>query len=187
MKLKNLFVVIFLISTQTVNAQGTFITFKSKVSDTRLSAKFVEKGKSLESTVSVTEKALIYNPPVVIDFLEKSDSNLHPLVDKTVSYYNALVNEEASDILTYWHPDEREGKSELIGNPNTLERPKKYFRKNSKLKIIGIILHEQTPSVILDMGNRINSFSYKLMQDKFFVTDKPQNDLELSIIEASFH
>ncbi len=162
--------------------------FSAQVSNVRLQSRLIESGKSNDDVVTVTLPAILYPEPIVIEDVRTAGTLNLPEEGKFLVEYTK-VNLEGSpeEIAAYWAPGIREEKMKMI---------RKYFKKNREimakypgLKILAIVRHgDDSISVLQQRSNKIVLGVTIIEKDgRLFLLDKPRNDLELAIIEASFH
>ena len=169
--------------------QNTLIQleFTEKVRNVRLQSQLIESGKSNDDSVTVTVSALLYLEPIAIEDVRKAAAlDLPAEVAFLVDYTKANLEGSPEEIVAYWAPSMREEKMKMIG---------KYYEKNREamaahpgLKIVAIVRHgEDSLSVINKLSEKLVVGVTMIKEDgRLFLTDKPKNDLELAIIEASF-
>ena len=160
--------------------------FTAQVSKVRLSSQLIESGKSRTSSTTINVKSIIYNPPLNVPNVVESKGHENPEISILISYYASIITESGNEILEYWHPAEREGKKALIGNADVLARMKKHFSANPSLEIVGVVYQKESASVLISLGGFVVGNTLRQDGDKLYLSDKPSDDLELAIIEASF-
>lgn len=141
---------------------------------------------SKEETVTVKAKAIVYNPPLVIPDFTQYKEPLDQAVQFIVNYHKTLVNSGPDDISVMWHSGERNGKKELLEREGVLAAMKKHYQSNKRLEIYGIVYQENTESVPMKLGEYVVSFNIVKENGELKLTDNPDDDLEIAIIEASF-
>jgi len=161
--------------------------FTAKVGHVRLQSQLIESGKSNDDFVTVKVSAILYPEPIVIEDVRKAAAlDLPAEVAFLVDYTKANLEGSPEEIVAYWAPSMREEKMKMIG---------KYYEKNREamaahpgLKIVAIVRHgEDSLSVINKLSEKLVVGVTMIKEDgRLFLTDKPKNDLELAIIEASF-
>lgn len=73
----------------------------------------------------------------------------------------------------------------MIENDEIFKRNREYVAKNPGLVIFGLVQHNDSISVL--QGKRVVLGTTKKSENgKRYLLDKPVNDLELAIVEASF-
>lgn len=160
--------------------------FSAKVADVRLSGKLSTQGKRLNSIVSVSVPARVFDEPLVIADVRQAKEIKVPEIDRFIDYQKALIGGSADEILAFWHPDERQDKSKIIKDEKNLTAVRNYYSKNPGLKIVGIIYQEKSSSVLVSMHGRVVGHSFRKKDENLYLSDKPTDDLELAIVEASF-
>ena len=172
------------------NSQNDFTQheFTARVGDVRLQSQLIESGKSNEDLVTVSVSAILYPEPIVIeDVRTVSTPNLPEEVNFLVGYTKANLEGSPEEIAAYWAPSVRVEKMETIG---------KYYEKNREivarhpgLTVLAIVKHgDDTKSVINQLSQEVVIGVTIFEEDgRLFLMNEPENDLELAIIEASFH
>ncbi|MCF6313480.1 MAG: hypothetical protein L3J39_13630 [Verrucomicrobiales bacterium] len=161
--------------------------FTAKVGNVRLRSQLIKSGKSNDDFVTVKVLAKVYLELIVIEDVRKAvTNNLPEEVKFLVDYTKANLEGDADEIAAYWAPSIREGKIEMI---------RRYYKKNRELMvkspgltILAIIRNDdESVSVIKQLSEEIViAITIIVKSERLFLVDKPKNDLELAIIEASF-
>lgn len=175
-------------TTATTQDKFTQHEFTAKVSNVRLQSQLIESGKSNEDFVTVKVSAILYPEPIVIEDVRKaSTSNLPEEVKLLVAYTKANIEGSPEEIVAYWAPSIRAEKMKLLGK--YYEKNREIMAKHPGLTILAIVRHgDDSISVINQLSENIVIGVTILEKDgRLFLMDKPKNDLELAIIEASFH
>lgn len=142
--------------------------------------------QSEEETVTVKAKAIVYNPPLVIPDFTQYKEPLDQAVQFIVDYHKAMVNSGPDDISVMWHSGERSAKKEFLQKKGVLAAMKKHYQSNKQLEIYGIAFQENTLSVLMKLGEYVVSYDILKENGVLKLTDNPDDDLEIAIIEASF-
>lgn len=166
--------------------QKTEIKFVAKVSDVRLSSTLLSQGKTNDDIIIATVPSIMFNP--ILEFKDVRDGSSHtiPEISILLHYHKKLIEGSVNEILGFWLKKERNPKKELLSNPERMNQARDYYLNNPGLKVIGIVYQKKTSSVLIDIGELILGYSFKVKNGKYYLTDNPTNDLELAIIEASF-
>lgn len=162
-------------------------TFTAKVGDVRLQSELVAQGKSSEDVVTVTERVRLFSPPFsVADVRSVTHPTLFPEIDFLIEYTKANIEGDVQKIAEFWSPDERAEVMEKMANPDMLARNTEYFKNNLGLEIVGIVEQRATRSVLRKIGNGALGVNVVRKDDRLYLTNKPEDDLSLAIIEAAF-
>ena len=174
-----------LISVVKGEATPTELKFTAQVSRVRLNSQLISQGKSSDDSVSIKVPAILFTPPIRI--LDVRNAGIHkiPEINTSISYQKTLIDGSVDAILAFWKFDERTKKGKFFDDPQMLERTKKYYSENPGLTIHGIIYQKNTATVLLELSGSIIGMTFTKEGNKIFLTDKPTNDLEIAIIEAS--
>ncbi len=162
--------------------------FTAKVSNVRLQSQLIESGKSNEDFVTVKVSAILYPEPIVIlDVRKATTLNLPEEVKFLVGYTKVNIEGSPEEIAAYWAPSIREDKMKMIRK--YYEKNREIMAKHPGLTILATVRHgDDSISVINQLSEKIVIGVTIIEKDgRLFLTDKPKNDLELAIIEASFH
>ena len=138
-----------------------------------------------KATVTVEAQAIIYNPPLVIADFTQWKKALDPDVAFIVRYHQALADSNPEQISAMWHSAEREAKKKLLQRKEVFAALKKHYRSDKSLKIFGILFQANTNSVLLELGGAIVGFHIIKENGEAKLTDNPDDDLEVAIVEAS--
>lgn len=165
--------------------------FTAKVSDVRLQATLLEKGKSLDDSVSVKVPAIIFNKPIKIVDVRKAQRYHVIEIDTLISYLKANIEGSAVDMASFWAPNERKEQLADMSDPEMFKKNRSYRQEYPGLTILGIIYQDKTMSVLTRETDPNPIFptlgiTFIKIDGKLYLTNHPSNDLELAIIEASF-
>jgi len=185
---KNRFFValIFITSSAFAVASPEENEFSAKVSDVRLSSHLVEKGKTHDSTVSVKAKSVIYEPFLIIPDVSQFHRSDNKEVNIILEYFSSIIRMSPEEVLLKWHPAERDAKKSLIGTPEIFEQMKRYYTDNPKIEIAGVIYQAESASVLVTLRGFTAGHTLREHEGKLYLSDRPSNDLDLAIIEASY-
>ena len=162
-------------------------TFKAKVANVRVSGHLIAQGKKPTDQVSVSFPAIIFAQPLKIqDVRTFTTKNSIAEIDTLIRYTKANIEGSAEDILSFWTPDERAEKAKILARPGMFNANREYSIKNPNLVILGVVFQSGTNSILLKKQNIVIGVSFHMKNNQIFLTDKPSNDLELAIVEASY-
>ena len=161
-------------------------TFTAKVVNIRLNAKLATPDKKPDGTVDVTVPAVIFTKPVEIADVRSINMHAIPELDTIIQYTKANIQGSEKEILSFWLPDERAGKSALLGQAKIFQANRDFHTKYPGLGVIGLVFQSQTSSVLIRRAGRVMAVSLNKKDGQLYLTDHPSNDLELAVIEASF-
>ncbi len=161
--------------------------FRAAVSAVRLNSELIAHGKKHGDDVTLTLPAIFFEPPLVILDVRKFQLHTRDEVNLVVAYTRANLEGRAPDILAFWAPDEREDKSELLEDPEIFKKNREYHLGNPGLTILGMVFQDSTVTVLLKRSNRVVGINLVRAEDRFFLTDHPNDDLEIAIVEASLN
>ena len=187
-----LIIAIMLLAASTINSYANELhksqhTFNAKVANVRLNALLISQGKKPTDQVSTSLPADIFAQPMHIqDVRAFTTKNSIAEIDTLIRYSKANIEGSAQDIVSFWSPDERAKKTELLARPEILKANREYSLKNPNLVILGLVFQSGTSSILLKRHNRVVGVSFHMKNNQIFLTDKPSNDLELAIVEASY-
>ena len=162
-------------------------TFKARVTNVRLNALLTSQGKKPTDEVLASLPATIFVQPLQIqDVRTITTKNTIAEIDTLIRYTKANIEGSAQDILSFWAPEERAEKSKLLSRPEIFKANREYSAKNPNLIILGVVFQTDTSSILLQKQNGVIGISFLKKNNQIFLTDKPSNDLELAIVEASY-
>ena len=162
-------------------------TFKARVTNVRLNALLTSQGKKPTDEVLASLPATIFVQPLQIqDVRTVTTKNTIAEIDTLIRYTKANIEGSAQDILSFWAPEERAEKSKLLSRPEIFKANREYSAKNPNLIILGVVFQTDTSSILLQKQNGVIGISFLKKNNQIFLTDKPSNDLELAIVEASY-
>jgi len=162
--------------------------FTARVGNVRLQSQLIESGKSNEDLVTVSVSAILYPEPIVIeDVRTVSTPNLPEEVNFLVGYTKVNLEGSPEEIAAFWAPSVRVEKMETIGK--YYEKNREIVAKHPGLTVLAIVKHgDDTRSVITQLSQEVAIGVTMFEEDgRLYLMNEPENDLELAIIEASFH
>lgn len=165
-------------------------TFSAKVSNVGRAADLLEKGNEMGDIVSVQVPSIIFSPPLQIPDVRNSKLHNQPAIDTLIKYTKACVNGSAAELSKFWLESERNDQLALFSDPKALKTTHDYFNKNSSITILGLIFKDKKIT-ILTKGYVMHPeyiLGLTFIEDNgvTYLTNSSKDDLDLSIIEASF-
>lgn len=160
--------------------------FTAKAANVRLNVRLATPTKKLDDTVAVTVPAIIFAKPIEIADVSGVNKHSIPEVDTLIQYTRANIHGSAEEILSFWLPEERTGKSALLSQPKIFQANRDYHMKVPGLAIIGLVFQPQTTSVLIRRAGGVVGITLAKKDGRFYLTDHPSNDLELAVIESYF-
>jgi hypothetical protein len=185
-------ITILLLSASTISSYANELhksqhTFNAKVSNVRLNALLISQGKKPTDQVSTNLSAVIFEQPMNIqDVRSFTPKSTVAEIDTLIRYSKANIEGSVQDIVSFWSPEERAKKTELLARPDIFKANREYSQKNPNLVILGLVYQSGSSSILLKKHNRVIGVSFHMKNNQLFLTDKPSNDLELAIVEASY-
>lgn len=165
-------------------------TFTAIVSNVRLAGTLAEQGKEMNDMVSVKVRAIIFPKELKIPDVRKAEGYNQPAIDTYVRYNRACMNGTAEELARYWAKLERKEQKKLLADPEMLSRTHDYVRSNPGVTIVGLVFNgNQTTVLTREMfGETETVMGTSMIHEDggTFLTNKPTNDLDIAIIEASF-
>ncbi len=168
------------------NAKLKEHSFTAKVSSVRLSSILINQGNSRDSNVAVQVPARMFKEVLEIENFNNAENQGIPEIDRLIEYHKTMSNGTPEQVLDFWLPNEREQKAKTIHNPEMFTQVQAYFSENPRITIHGIIYQNESSSVLLDLGGYVTGHTFRNLNDHYYLSDNPTDDLELAIIEASF-
>lgn len=160
--------------------------YTAKVSTIRLNSLLLDKGKKQDDVVEVNVASIIFDPPLEIKDARKAPRHSIHEINTLVDYTIANIEGSVKDLISFWVQEERAEKKKVMGNPKMFKANRNYHKKNPGLNIVGIIYQKETLSILLKRHRSVTGVTFRKSGKKYYLTDKPTDDLELAIIEASF-
>ena len=106
-------------------------------------------------------------------------------IDFLVAYTKANIEGSKGDILSYWHASAKGSVQQMLENDELFKKNQAYMARNPGLVVVGLVKHKDSVSVL--QGRRsVLGITMKAEKGTLYLIEKPENDLELAIIEASF-
>ena len=163
-------------------------SFTAKVQDVRLSANLLRQGKAKDEKVSVNIPSLMFNPPIYVQDVRKVRQSVSAEVAFIISYLKANAQGQKEKIYEVLVPSYRKEMQGLFDDETIFKRNTAIFEKNPELTVYGQIKQGNSVSVLAKYGPYDFVVGITLVQvdGKLYITDKPTNDLDLAIAEASF-
>jgi hypothetical protein len=161
--------------------------FSAKVSNVRLQSQLIEAVKSNDDIVTIKVPAIVFPEPIIIEDVRNATTlNLPNEIKLLVDYTKANLEGRPEEIAAYWAPSIREEKMKMINK--YYDKNREIMAKSPGLTVVAIVRHgEDSISVIKQLSEKIVvGVTIIKREGRLFLTDKPKNDLELAIIEASF-
>ena len=160
-------------------------TFTADAGGVRLNG-LLEESKIVDGKVTVKVPCIIFENPLKILDVRHAGSSGRREVDMVIAYHKLLIEGDVKRAIELWEPNVRKKKSRLLMDKMSLKNRQEYFKEHPGLTVIGLIFQKNTTSVLVDSDSGLPSVTLVNKADKLYFTDHPTNDLELSIVEASF-
>ncbi len=160
--------------------------FTAKVQNIRLQSLLIAQGKKNEDLVTTQARVKLFKPSVNIDDVRQASISDIEEVNFLIEYTKANINGEVEKILSFWAPEERTIIKERLSNAEMLGRSKAYFENNPGLSVLGVVDQGETQAILQRRGAMVLGVNIIKSDNKIHLTNKPADDLELAIIEASF-
>ena len=161
----------------------TFVVDQSKV---RLSGQLTPANLTPDGKATVTAKGALFDPAKV--FVVKSPwrpDQSEPLAT-VENYYKASVSGTDQQTLAFWHPDERVDIKKMLDNPDLKRRNREVVASIDKIEIKGFLDFPHYRVVFIAFGRSILGVNTVEKDGKWYLTNKPPNDLAVAIAEAAF-
>ena len=159
--------------------------FRALVSAVRLNTQLLGQGKKQSDQVSVSLPAILFKEPLRIADVRSAEVHSLDEVNTIVAYTKANIEGSAEEILSFWTPEERREKAELLNDSDMLKANREYHRENPGLTIVGVVFQDATASLLLERSHGVVGITVRRIGEEYFLTDDPSDDLELAIVEAS--
>jgi len=159
-------------------------TFTAKSANVRLNARLAVSVKKPDGTVAVTVPAVIFAKPIEIADVSNVNKQAIPEVDTLIQYTKANLHGCAEEIVNFWLPEERAGKSALLSQAIIFQANRDFHMKYPGLAVIGLVFQSQTTSVLIRRAGGVLGVVLIKKDGRLYLTDHPSNALELAVIEA---
>lgn len=164
--------------------------FSAKVSNVGLAADLLEKGKEMEDIVSVQVLSIIFSPPLQIPDVRNSNIYNQPAIDTFIKYTKACMSGSAAELSKFWLESERDDQLVLFSDPKILKTTHDHFNKNPSITILGLIFKDKKITILTKgyvvRPEYILGFTFIENNGVAYLTNSSKDDVDLSIIEASF-
>ena len=86
----------------------------------------------------------------------------------------------------FWHPDERADIKKMLDDPDLKRRNREVVASIDKMEIKGFLDSPHHRVVFIRFGRSIVGVNTVEKDEKWYLTNKPSNDLVVAIAEAAF-
>jgi len=159
-------------------------SFTANVGDIRVNS-LLEESKIVNNKVTVKVPCIIFKNPLEISDVRKAGIFGRSEIDKIIAYQKALIEGSVETLIASWEPNERKEKTKFLGNKEFLIKSRKYYQEHHGLTIVGLVFQKKTTSVLMKLGDYVQSATLVNKGGKLYLTDYPSDDLELAIVEAA--
>jgi hypothetical protein len=170
-------------SAQTLPNAVKLLKFSAAVDSVRLNSQLLSQGKKHGEVVEISVSGQLYNPPIKILNPLKDCSNKVKTIEFYCLYQRDLTSGNKNAVISKWSSDEQASKKALIDKH--WEEIIDSNKSNSEIIVRGII-YQKTTDILLVGSKSVMGIPLKKSGNSYFMTDKPDNDLELAIVEATF-
>lgn len=175
-------------SKEKTNIQYSEHQFTANVADVRLSAELLKQGNRKEDKVSLLYPAFLLNPPLYSKDVREFKQKVSGEVAFVLEYIKANIQGDKEKIYEALTPTYRKQMQSLLDDESIFRHNCEIFEKNPEITIYGQIKQGDDVSVLVKYGpyDFVVAITLVKIEGKFYITDKPTNDLDLAIVEASF-
>jgi len=132
---------------------------------------------------------VIFNKPIVINDVRTVNKSYGKEIDFLIAYYKANIKAniegDKEKIISFWHPSEKAAIAKNFNDPELFKENQERITNNPGITIHGVIKQKTIISIITGT-DFVYGISLKPKEGKLYLTNIPDNDLELAIVEASF-
>lgn len=161
--------------------------FEAQVGDVRLNSKLIEQGRTKTDTVSVEVPALIFPEPLDFPDVRQVKGTHRPEVAFVLDYRRANLEGTAEQLLAYWAPAEQSRVRALVDDEELFRKNRERLQKHPGVTLVGLVQIGETTVVLVRHSPLVVwGMSLRPIQGKWYLVNKPKDDLTLAIVEASF-
>lgn len=160
-------------------------SFQAEVRKVRLQSELLKQGKKNTDKVSVEVPAILFDQPIEIADVRTIDKSFGAEIDFLAAYMKANIEGSKGDVLSYWHTSAKKGVRQMLENDELFKKNQAYMARNPGLVVYGLVKQKESIAV-LQGRTAVFGITMKQENGKLYLVEKPQDDLELAIIEASF-
>lgn len=166
-------------------SQAPVVTFRAPMENVREARQLMEQGFESGDTVEVSERAVVFEPPLVIADARNPGNLPSEEVRFLVNYLQANFNGTPEALAEFWDPSARTDRLKQMRSPERLRASREYFAKMPGVTVLAVIYQQGTASVITSRGMGTQTVHLRRTADRLYLTDRPANDLSIAIVEAS--
>ncbi len=161
--------------------------FEAQVGHVRLNSKLIKQGRTKTETVSVEVPALIFPEPLDFPDVRQVKGTHRPEVAFVLDYRRANLEGTAEQLLAYWAPAEQSRVRALVDDEELFRKNRERLQKNPGVTLVGLVqIGETTVVLVKHSPLAVWGMSLRPIQGKWYLVNKPKDDLTLAIVEASF-
>jgi hypothetical protein len=165
-------------------------TFTAKVSNVRLAADLLDRGKKMDDVVSVKVQSIIFPKELVITDVRKAQKYDQPAIDTFIRYIKTCISGTAQDLVSLWVASERKEQLALFSDADALRLTHEQFKENPSVRLVGLIFNGNETTVltrgVFTEPEYVLGVTLVKIGGNTFLTNRTKNDQDLAIIEASF-
>lgn len=161
------------------------VTFRAPMENVREAKQLMNQGLDPEGTVEVSERALLFKPPLVITDLLAPGLPVNDEMRFVVAYLQTNIKGSADQMADFWLPEERPGRLKAMRDPERFQNNRAYFARFPGITVMAMIQQPTTTTVYLGRGMTLQAVHLKRTPERFFLTTAPDNDLSLAIVEGA--
>ncbi len=161
--------------------------FEAQVGNVRLNSKLIEQGRTKTEMVSVEVPALIFSEPLDFPDVRQVKGNHRPEVAFVLDYRRTNLEGTAEELLAYWTPADQARVRALVDDEELFRKNRERLQKHPGLTLVGLVqIGETTVVLVKHSPLTVWGMSLRPIQGKWYLVNKPKDDLTLAIVEASF-
>lgn len=165
------------------------ITFRAKVSELGLQARWVEKGKSDSDEIKLTLPGKLYDQPLKVQPISKDKANLSTPIAALTSDFSAFKAEDKAWITDNFVPDERDELKVLFDDAELWDRSRKAMQDIPRLLVYGYCYYKQYVFVFYRFSDKDGlavASVFKKTEKVWKRTNKLSGDETFDIVWSAF-
>lgn len=161
------------------------LSFTTKVQNVRINSVLVEAGKALDEDISVEVRGYRPDSSLAIDDVRKAGPQQDRHIAFVVEYLKTNMNGSVEDIVSFWVPEDRAAKRELLGDNVIFERNRKGMKAFPGLSVLLVMQSGKETIVFRSFGEFVLGMTVVEQDGKLFLKNQATDDTTVAIVEAA--
>lgn len=161
------------------------VTFLAPMEHIREARALLKDGFATDDQVEVSERAVVFTPPLVLPDLRTAGAQAYDEVTFVVAYLRTNFAGTAEQMVEYWVPDERAARMKDMRDPDKQKAVRAFFGKFPGITVVAMVQQPTTTTVYISRGKAVQGIHVRRTAERLYLTAKPDNDLSLAIIEGA--